>query len=129
MLRLFDGHRNLADGLEDSPFWVLDTLRIAARAAEVGLLRRVAGARGRVTHRALLALEEWLVGSTDEIPRAVVPSGADWTRAASAARSKRGGRRAGAGVRADRDHAGLGGRRGLGRGRLDHADPARGQPR
>ena len=87
VLRLFDGHRNLADALEDSPFRVLDTLRIASRAAEVGLLRRVSGTRGRVTHRALLALEEWLVGaaSTDEIPRAVVPE-----QSGAASRGKKG---------------------------------------
>ncbi len=90
VLRLFDGHRNLADALEDSPFRVLDTLRIASRAAEVGLLRRVAGARGRVTHRALLALEEWLVGSTDEIPRAVVPE-----RSGPDTRGKRGKKKGG----------------------------------
>ena len=50
-----------------------DTLRIASRAHEVGLLRRTSGARGRVAPRTLLALEEGLVGSSDEIPRAVVP--------------------------------------------------------
>ena len=87
VLRLFDGHRNLADALEDSPFRVLDTLRIASRAAEVGLLRRVSGTRGRVSHRALLGLEEWLVGaaSPDEIPRAVVPE-----RSGAASRGKKG---------------------------------------
>ncbi len=90
VLRLFDGHRNLADALEDSPFRVLDTLRIASRAAEVGLLRRVAGARGRVSHRALLALEEWLVGSADEIPRAVVSE-----RSGAESRGKRGGKKKG----------------------------------
>ena len=73
VLRLFDGHRTLADVLEDSPFRVLDTLRIASRAAEVGLVRRLSGQRGRVAHRTLLSLEEWLVGQAEELPRAVLP--------------------------------------------------------
>ena len=41
VLRMFDGHRVLADVLEDSPYRVFETLRVAQRAVEAGLLRVV----------------------------------------------------------------------------------------
>ena len=63
VLRLFDGNRTLADVLEDSPFRVFETLRVGLRAVEVGLLRRVATSKPKATLRALLAVEEWLVGN------------------------------------------------------------------
>jgi len=63
VLRLFDGNRTVADVVEDSPFRVFETLRVGNRAAEVGLLRRVETGRPRTARRAVLAVEEWLVGS------------------------------------------------------------------
>ena len=63
VLRMFDGHRVLADVLEDSAYRVFETLRVAQRALEVGLLRIVNKPSPRATWRALLAIEEWLVGS------------------------------------------------------------------
>ncbi|MBA3452974.1 MAG: DUF4388 domain-containing protein, partial [Deltaproteobacteria bacterium] len=36
VLRMFDGHRVLADVLEDSPYRVFETLRVAQRACDVG---------------------------------------------------------------------------------------------
>ncbi|MEJ7599417.1 MAG: DUF4388 domain-containing protein [Kofleriaceae bacterium] len=64
VLRMFDGHRVLADVLEDSPYRVFETLRVAQRALDVGLLRIAATPRGKkATWRAVLALEEWLVGN------------------------------------------------------------------
>jgi len=63
VLRMFDGHRVLADVLEDSPYRVFETLRVAQRACDVGLLRVVEGQRRKATWRAVLAIEEWLVGS------------------------------------------------------------------
>ncbi|MCL4227391.1 MAG: DUF4388 domain-containing protein, partial [Myxococcales bacterium] len=76
VLRMFDGHRTVADVLEDSPFRVLETLRVAERAAQVGLLKRLVIARPRSTHRAMLAIEEWLVGgAAGEVGRAITPEG------------------------------------------------------
>lgn len=63
VLRMFDGHRVLADVLEDSPYRVFETLRVAQRACDVGLLRTVEGQRPKATWRAVLSIEEWLVGS------------------------------------------------------------------
>ncbi|MEO8844491.1 MAG: DUF4388 domain-containing protein [Kofleriaceae bacterium] len=63
VLRMFDGHRVLADILEDSPYRVFETLRVAQKAMEAGLLRPVAEQRPKTSWRAVLAIEEWLVGS------------------------------------------------------------------
>ena len=63
VLRMFDGHRVLADVLEDSPYRVFETLRVAQRAVEVGLLRTASAPRPKATWRAVLAVEEWLVGT------------------------------------------------------------------
>ena len=63
VLRMFDGHRVLADILEDSPYRVFETLRVAQKAMEAGLLRTVAEQRPKTSWRAVLAIEEWLVGS------------------------------------------------------------------
>ncbi|HZJ70381.1 MAG TPA: DUF4388 domain-containing protein, partial [Planctomycetota bacterium] len=63
VLRMFDGYRVLADVLEDSAYRVFETLRVAQRAVEVGLLRPVEKEPPRPTWRAILGIEEWLVGS------------------------------------------------------------------
>lgn len=63
VLRMFDGHRVLSDVLEDSPYRVFETLRVAQKAVEVGLLRRVESQRKKSTWRAVLAIDEWLVGN------------------------------------------------------------------
>ena len=63
VLRMFDGHRVLADILEDSPYRVFETLRVTQRAVDVGLLRIVDAQRPKATWRAVLAIEEWLVGT------------------------------------------------------------------
>ncbi len=63
VLRMFDGHRVLADILEDSPYRVFETLRVAQRACDVGLLRMVDGQKPKATWRTVLAIEEWLVGT------------------------------------------------------------------
>jgi hypothetical protein len=63
VLRMFDGHRVLADILEDSPYRVFETLRVAQQAVDVGLLRPVEGQKKKATWRAVLAIEEWLVGN------------------------------------------------------------------
>jgi len=73
VLRMFDGHRVLADVLEDSAYRVFETLRVSQRAVEVGLLRVVNKASPRATWRAILAIEEWLVGS--ETRESTVDSG------------------------------------------------------
>jgi len=63
VLRMFDGHRVLADILEDSPYRVFETLRVTQRAVEAGLLKPTENQRARASWRAVLAIEEWLVGS------------------------------------------------------------------
>jgi len=63
VLRMFDGHRVLADVLEDSPYRVFETLRVAQKAMEAGLLRTVDEQRPKTSWKAVLAIEEWLVGS------------------------------------------------------------------
>ncbi len=79
VLRMFDGHRVLADVLEDSPYRVFETLRVSQRALDVGLLRRTTtAARPKATWRAVLAIEEWLVGTEsrdDVLDRAVLETG------------------------------------------------------
>jgi len=62
VLRLFDGNRTLADVLEDSSFRVFETLRVALRAVESGLLEQVEVSKPKAAMRAVLAVEEWLVG-------------------------------------------------------------------
>jgi len=63
VLRMFDGHHVLADVLEDSPYRVFETLRITQKALEAGLLRVLHEDRLRTSWRAVLAIEEWLVGN------------------------------------------------------------------
>ncbi len=63
ILRMFDGHRVLSDVLEDSPYRLFETLRVAQLAVEAGLLRQATAPRPRATWRAVLAIEEWLVGA------------------------------------------------------------------
>lgn len=62
LLRLFDGNRSLADILEDSPYRQFETLRVTLRAVESGILRQVEVEKPKATWRALLVIEEWLVG-------------------------------------------------------------------
>jgi hypothetical protein len=66
VLRMFDGNRTLADVIEDSPYRVFETMRVAATAVQAGILRRVHVERPRATFRAVLALEEWLAGGSKE---------------------------------------------------------------
>jgi hypothetical protein len=93
LLRMFDGHRVLADVLEDSPYRLFETLRVAQLAVEAGLLRLTATPRPKPKWRTVLPIEEWLVsselreepgepsepgaGASTPIPRAVAdaPSG------------------------------------------------------
>ncbi|MBC7978787.1 MAG: DUF4388 domain-containing protein, partial [Myxococcales bacterium] len=63
VLRMFDGYRVLADVLEDSAYRVFETLRVAQRAVEIGLLRVIDKQPVRARWRTILSLEEWLVGS------------------------------------------------------------------
>jgi hypothetical protein len=77
VLRLFDGNRTVADVLEDGPYRVFETLRVAARAVEAGLLKRVETAKPKAAMRAVLAVEEWLVGteSKEAVLDRLKPSG------------------------------------------------------
>lgn len=85
VLRMFDGHRALADVLEDSAYRVFETLRVAQRAVEAGLLRVTARQPPRPHWRTVLGIEEWLVGgelggaALDSGPVAIAASGAQDT--------------------------------------------------
>lgn len=61
VLELFDGRQSVADVAEDSPFRVFETLRIANRLLEVGLLRRRGGEPSGDPHA--LPLDRWLAGA------------------------------------------------------------------
>jgi hypothetical protein len=63
VLRMFDGRRMLADVLEDSPYRLFETLRVAQRAVDAGLLRAVDQQPARATWRSMTAIEEWLTGN------------------------------------------------------------------
>ncbi|HEX4416803.1 MAG TPA: DUF4388 domain-containing protein, partial [Kofleriaceae bacterium] len=63
VLRMFDGYRVLADVLEDSAYRVFETLRVAQRAVEIGLLRVANKPQVRASWRAVRAIEDWLVGN------------------------------------------------------------------
>ncbi len=63
VLRLFDGARLLSDIVEDSPFRVFETVKIAARLVKLGALKAVVQSRTRGDNAAL-KVDDWLVGST-----------------------------------------------------------------
>jgi len=81
VLRMFDGYRVLSDVLEDSAYRVFETLRVAQRAVEIGALRIVNKQPVRVSWRAILSIEDWLLGSeprtktVDAEPVSAQPSG------------------------------------------------------
>ena len=74
VLRMFDGHRMLADVLEDSPYRVFETLRVAQRAIEADLLRVVDKPPPRARWRAVLAIEHWLIGAEVRAVRDAAPA-------------------------------------------------------
>ncbi|MCG8420621.1 MAG: DUF4388 domain-containing protein [Proteobacteria bacterium] len=63
VLKLLDGYRTIADVIEDSPFRVFDTLRIANRLATVGLMERFQLADSDGGDSSLM-LDEWMTGPT-----------------------------------------------------------------
>ena len=117
VLRMFDGHRVLADVLEDSPYRVFETLRVAQKAVEAGLLRAVEIQRPKATWRAVLAIEEWLVGRRRATRSSSAPSSIDVTapvakqRAPKKKKSRRKGAKTAACRRQARRRARAGGRR------------------
>jgi DNA-binding response OmpR family regulator len=90
VLRMFDGHRMLADVLEDSAYRVFETLRVAQRAVDAGLLRVVDKQPQRATWRAVLSIEQWLIGSEPREP--AEPESAAVSPAPAAARTPSHGR-------------------------------------
>ena len=73
VLRLFDGHRTVADVVEDSSFRVFETLRLGNRMCELGLIRLKQAPRPRHPVHAALAIDEWLVGQRPQ-PAAPEPA-------------------------------------------------------
>lgn len=61
VLQLFDGTCSVADVIEDSPYRVFETLRIACRLAEQGFVHRANKAAPKHLMHTALAIEEWLV--------------------------------------------------------------------
>ena len=92
VMRLFDGHRNLGDVLEDSPFRVFDTLHTVARLIELRTIRRKAiekpstglAAQGR---RPRPPQDEWLGRSSAELPSIGTSAGAAAGTSASPAQA------------------------------------------
>ncbi|HET9625480.1 MAG TPA: DUF4388 domain-containing protein, partial [Kofleriaceae bacterium] len=81
VLRMFDGYRVLADVLEDSAYRVFETLRVAQRAVEVGLLRIANRPVIKTSWKSLHAIEDWLLGheardaiDTGPMPRMAPPA-------------------------------------------------------
>lgn len=62
VLRLIDGHRTMGDVIEDSPYRVLETLRIANRLVETGLIRRKPAERAQD-----VSIERWLADQYAEL--------------------------------------------------------------
>ena len=62
VLKLFDGSRTLADVVEDCQFRVFETLRIANRLSELGLVQLRSAGRADQRDHSALAIEEWKVG-------------------------------------------------------------------
>jgi CheY-like chemotaxis protein len=82
VVRLFDGHRTFADVIEDSPFRVVETVRVARKLYELEAIRRSAAAR--VKGGKALVIEDWLVGGTPPagvtIPTAAIAAADDAAR-------------------------------------------------
>lgn len=89
VLRLFDGNRALGDILEDSPYRAFETLRVVARARDLGLLRPAATPTKSPTWKPMLDVERWLVGEHAAAPVATIaPSASKPTAKGKAARRK-----------------------------------------
>ncbi len=113
VLRMFDGHRVLADVLEDSPYRVFETLRVAQRAIDAGLLRTTAATRPKATWRTVLAIEDWLIGSDGSSDGVVVSEASTIERRADPGAGRCHGAGAGEGLaqeaqEAPREHAAQG---------------------
>ena len=63
VLRLIDGHRTMSDVIEDSPYRVLETLRIANRLVETGLVRCKPAKRAQED----VSIERWLADQYAEL--------------------------------------------------------------
>jgi DNA-binding response OmpR family regulator len=72
VLRLFDGSRMLSDIVEDSPFRVFETVKIAARLTKLGAIKPVVSSRPRGDHAAL-KVDDWMVGTTPAQGVSAVP--------------------------------------------------------
>jgi DNA-binding response OmpR family regulator len=59
---IFDGKRTLADVIEDSPMRLPDTMRVAVKLIEVGVLKKVDAPRTIANPTAALVVEDWIVG-------------------------------------------------------------------
>jgi hypothetical protein len=59
VVRLFDGHKTLGDVIEDSPFRVLETVRIATRLLDLGVLQRQEPAAAPATGKARSSIADW----------------------------------------------------------------------
>lgn len=62
VLSLFDGTGSVADVIEDSPYRIFETLRIACRLADEGFVRRAKKEAPKHLMHTALAIEEWLIG-------------------------------------------------------------------
>ncbi|HKE14603.1 MAG TPA: DUF4388 domain-containing protein [Kofleriaceae bacterium] len=72
VLDLFDGTRTVADAVEDCHYRVFETLRIANRLHEIGLIRLRTGSRADEQAREALAVDDWQGARPDRGPGYVV---------------------------------------------------------
>src|SRR5262249_8085200 len=72
IIELFDGTRALADVIEDSPLRLPDTLRVAVKLIEVGVLKKMDAPRTIANPTAALVVEDWIVGQAQ--PAAAPPA-------------------------------------------------------
>jgi hypothetical protein len=64
ILHLFDGSRCLVDVIEDSPYRTFETLRIARRLAELGMIKVGGNERSHLRERTPLHIDEWRVNGS-----------------------------------------------------------------
>ena len=88
VLRLFTGRRTLADVIEDSPYRTFETLRIATRLRDAGIITLVEiRAQARATPG--LGIERWLSGVEPEAKQEEAPAGGKKKRKRRRRRKKR----------------------------------------
>src|SRR5262249_32342141 len=91
IIELFDGTRALADVIEDSPLRLPDTLRVAVKLIEVGVLKKMDAPRTIANPTAALVVEDWIVGQAQPAGAPAAPGAAGGPRRQGRGQARRGG--------------------------------------